>query len=457
MARNPALVTAVLLAIAIWSPFGAGQVPWPAARADTPSPGIIREARPGPAAIGLPKPLAASSAPADHVVPVHSAPVLRGVNPPFGDGDGLSGAAELLIRFVGTSELSGKYRIDANTSIAIPVVGRVSVASMDAAQLERLLAEKVSRYVGRKIYVAVEIATYRRVFVSGLVARPTSHEWRPSMTVFECVALAGGLPPLAAGGSASILGDEVVLAGLRKAIVKQAQYIAVLARLQAERNGADSIVVPESLVELVGADRAAAAVRAQNSAMASSRALLNSRKVALTRAISSARKRLADLEPDLGRLRYRDTTHRNFNLHIGSLVSHGAGVVVGAADGSARRDLEGERSSNDPAVIEVNNRIAERLQDRTNLETDWRAQIDRGIIEFKRNISEQSIEIEKAREAYRRLTGERPSNDTASALVRNSVVTYKIVRQTAQGTQTLTAAPFTAIAAGDVIMVALER
>lgn len=457
MARNPVLVTAVLLAFIVWSPFGAVRDPWPAARADTPSPGIIREARPGPAAIVLPMPLAASSAPADHAVPVHSVPVLRGVNSTSGGGDGLSGAAELLIRFIGTPELSGKYRIDADQSIAIPVVGRVSVDSMDAAQLERLLAEKVSRYIGRKIYVAVEIATFRQVFVSGFVARPTSHEWRPSMTVFECVALAGGLPPLAAGGSASILGDEVVLAGLRKAIANQAQHIAVLARLQAERSGAEAIAVPGSLVELVGAENAAAEVRAQTSQMASRRAMLNSREVALARATGSEHKRLAGLEQEPGRLRYRKTTHRNFNLHIGHLLSQGADVAASAADDFAHRGLEGESSSNDPAVLEVKKRIAARLQDLAKLQTDWRAQIDRDIRTIKRTISEQSIEIEKAREAYRRLTGERPSNKIASAPRRHSMVTYKIVRQTAQGTQTITAAPFTPIAAGDVIMVTLER
>ncbi|CAN0471537.1 unnamed protein product, partial [Phaeothamnion confervicola] len=222
------------------------------------------------------------------------------------------------IKFQGEPDLSGTYRIGADGSISIQVIGRVIVAGMDAAELEAALAERVSRYTGRKSYVTIEVASYRPIFVSGFVAKPGSYDWRPSMTVLQGLALAGGLFRYVEG-STPMINDDAELSRLRKAVAKQKRNLAALARMEAERQGSAEIQVPQSLLDLVGIQEARDVIQAEASSLTNKWAALAAKKTALARATEMATKQLKGLTQQAERLGVQLSTRRNYMVKIEEL------------------------------------------------------------------------------------------------------------------------------------------
>lgn len=455
MARYAALAAAALLAFIIWWPLESGGKRLPSSRADSPPPRANLDPLPDPLAASAP--IFPSAVSADKGARSQVVPYQSPVNPDFMSTNELLGAEKLAIKFQGEPELSGTYRIGPDGGISIPVIGRLSAAEMDAAELEAALAERVSRYTGRKSYVTVEVASYRPVFVAGFVQRPNSYDWRPGMTVLQGVALAGGLFRQVSDGSSPLLNDDGELSRLRKAVAKQKRNLAALARLEAERQGAAEIVPPQSLLDLVGNEEAKEVIQAEASSLTSKRASLEAKKVALARATEMANKQLQGLSQQAGRLEAQLATRRNYKSEIDNLKAKGIVSAVRSMDESARvGDLEDRSTTVAVAIARIEGVLASLERDRVNLEHDWRAQVDQDIIKVARDISDIAIEIESARDSYRKLTGSDPTTGLVAEPKRKSMVAYKIVRHTSKGPKTIEADQLTVVGPGDIIVVALE-
>jgi protein involved in polysaccharide export with SLBB domain len=389
------------------------------------------------------------------------APVVPSANITSSRVDGwheLAAADKLSIKFQGQADLTGQYRIGADGSISIPVIGRLRVVAMTPSELEAALAERVTRYTGQKSYVTVEVAAYRSVFVAGFVSRPGDFPWQPGMTVLQGVALAGGLYRHVGDGSSVMLGDEAELTRLRKAVARQKRNLASLARLEAERRDRPAIEMPQRLLDLVGAEEAAEVVEAETSALVSGRAAFEAKKVALARATEMAKRQLAGLSAQSKRLEAQLSTRRDYKAKIDGLQSKGIVSAVRSMDEFARvGELEDRSIGIAVAIARVEGTLAGLERDRVNLEHDRRAGLDQDIIRVGREIAEAAIEIEAARSGYRKLTGHDPSMRMVSAEpARKSVVSYKIVRQTAQGPRPQPADQLSAVRPGDIVVVVVE-
>lgn len=91
------------------------------------------------------------------------------------------------------TRLSGSYRIGDNGEISVPLVGRLPAAGLTPQELEqRLVREFRRRELITTPAVAVEVQTYRPIFVLGMVDRGGQFPYQPGMTVLSAVALAGG-------------------------------------------------------------------------------------------------------------------------------------------------------------------------------------------------------------------------------------------------------------------------
>ncbi len=93
----------------------------------------------------------------------------------------------------GDQQLTGEFRVSDSGNIAVPLLGNVKAAGLSTAELEEsvsgLLKEK---NLFRNPSVAVEVVTYRPIFVLGEVAKPGQFPYQPGMTVLSAVAIAGG-------------------------------------------------------------------------------------------------------------------------------------------------------------------------------------------------------------------------------------------------------------------------
>jgi polysaccharide export outer membrane protein len=110
------------------------------------------------------------------------------------------------VAVAGLPELRQRVPIQLDGTISVPILGTMIVADLTLsevkAEVEAVLGKKMLRQAmpdgrERTIFiqsndVAVTIAEYRPVYVNGDVLNPGQHAFRPSMTIRQLVALAGG-------------------------------------------------------------------------------------------------------------------------------------------------------------------------------------------------------------------------------------------------------------------------
>ena len=101
---------------------------------------------------------------------------------------------QLDIRVFDQDNLSGRYRVGTDGSIAFPLIGRVDAGGRTARALEELLRERLSEGFLRDPRVNVTVTVYRsrRVLILGQVRKPGVFPLAVPMTVTELLALAEG-------------------------------------------------------------------------------------------------------------------------------------------------------------------------------------------------------------------------------------------------------------------------
>lgn len=89
--------------------------------------------------------------------------------------------------------LSDVYAIGDDGQITLPLAGTIAARGRTTEVLAAAIAQRLSdRGMIRDPSVAVEVASYRPIFILGEVARPGQYPYEPDMTVIAAVSLAGG-------------------------------------------------------------------------------------------------------------------------------------------------------------------------------------------------------------------------------------------------------------------------
>ena len=89
--------------------------------------------------------------------------------------------------------LTGEFRITDAGTLALPLVGSIPAAGRTTTEVERSIQQVMAeRQLFRDPSVAVQVVTYRPVFVLGQVERGGQFPYQPGMTAHSAVAVAGG-------------------------------------------------------------------------------------------------------------------------------------------------------------------------------------------------------------------------------------------------------------------------
>ena len=97
----------------------------------------------------------------------------------------------------GKPELSGSFRVRADGTIVLHLLGPVSVAGATFTEIEREIVALAQERFGSQESALVDIATFRDVYVLGTVQNPGAYEFIPGLNVVKAIALAGGYETLA--------------------------------------------------------------------------------------------------------------------------------------------------------------------------------------------------------------------------------------------------------------------
>ncbi|MCV6824497.1 MULTISPECIES: polysaccharide biosynthesis/export family protein [Halocynthiibacter] len=145
--------------------------------------------------------------------------------------------------------LSGEYTVGPDGRISYPYVGSVEVGGLPLDVISETIARELEVAIGlpNRPAVAIEIASYNPIFVTGDVYRPGQYEFRPGMSVRQAMAMAGGVGR--SGSSGRELERDILRAyGQRRLLVQnQQQLLLKIARIEAEINNAEKFETPDEI------------------------------------------------------------------------------------------------------------------------------------------------------------------------------------------------------------------
>lgn len=85
--------------------------------------------------------------------------------------------------------LSGKYLVDADTSLNMPLLGKLDIKNIPADSLEKMLIDEFHKYYG-DVFLTVNI--YYQISVFGEVKSPGKYYLKSSENLANLLAMAGG-------------------------------------------------------------------------------------------------------------------------------------------------------------------------------------------------------------------------------------------------------------------------
>jgi protein involved in polysaccharide export with SLBB domain len=112
---------------------------------------------------------------------------------------------KLRITVFGHEDLSGEFDVDGAGEISLPLIRNVKAQGLTPAQLEQVIAERLSPEYLVNPSVSVEVLNYRPFYIYGEVTKPGSYPYVNGMTVVNAVALAGGFTYRARTGRVRII------------------------------------------------------------------------------------------------------------------------------------------------------------------------------------------------------------------------------------------------------------
>ena len=372
----------------------------------------------------------------------------------------VTSAERLTIKFQGYTELTGEYRVNPDDTISVPVLGRIPVAGMTPQELELMLSERAGKLTGRETYVTVEVSEYRPVFVTGFVNRPGAAPWKPSMTVLHAVTLLGGVYRATADNTGGVvIGADLEIVRIKRATMDLKRVLASMTRLQAERQDQGTIDIPDKLIALVGKAEAERMIGEQMTALTSRRTGVAAQLAALQRARTNSEQELVGLQEQAVRLKAMLVTRRDYKNKIDGLQAKGIVRADRSMDETSKvSDLEDRSTTVAVGIARVQGTLAGLERDTIFLKQDRVAIIDAEMLRLDREVAQLELDIEAARNAYRKMTGlPAPATIGEQDASKTSLLEYEILRTDSAGQTSLKVDQHAALRPGDILVVSTRQ
>lgn len=373
----------------------------------------------------------------------------------------LSSARLITIKMHNYATLTGDYRINADQTISIPVLGRIELRDTTAAGLERIIVDKIEKITGHPGSASVEIAEYSPVFVNGYVEQAGAIPWAPGLTVLQAETLSGGLyrPRLgsASGEFAPDLDRMKYLAEIKRHTDDLKHTLAKLARASAERDKATQIDMPRRLVELAGAAEARELIDTQKNQLRLYQHSVAAERARLVQADALESETVAQLR------RQQELVKRQIDMRDEQLRLLKGARVKGAITQERLLTVESllaslqEKSTNIIlADAEVQSAAASLKRESERLIQARQLELAKEIENLERDAVRLELKLAEAKEGYAmfaRLTGNVGGPEDSN---KGSVVQYEISRRERGEIKTILAERLSPLWPGDVLVIRLR-
>ena len=353
--------------------------------------------------------------------------------------------------YVNWDSVSGEYRVSPTGQVTVPMIGAVTAAGTNPAELSQDLTDMLNRRLGldESVDVIVDLASFRNIFVIGAVNAPGAYPYTPGLSVLQALSLAGGTERMAG----------TLLQSQRSAISTQGQYrllqmnllanLATEARLTAELNEED-IETPPRLEEApLGEElmqREREIKEARDTAFRSSLDQIEGLETLLQEQIARQNEQLELRERQLTLVREELSTASDLVERGLSTASRASSLERLVADQEVRM-LELETST-----LQAQQRLNEARRDRLNLTNDRRRNLVSQLRGTRVTIEETRLKLDTQAalfaEAMRMGDGYVMPDSKGQP-------TIQITRRGPEGPEVFTATRATTVRPDDVIEVSL--
>lgn len=343
------------------------------------------------------------------------------------------------------TELSGRFVVQKDWRITIPVIGSVVVANRDPDEVKDRLTAAFSKVIGHPGFVTVSIVARKPIYVVGPVKKPGSYKYAPSLTPLDIVALAGGVAQSRPEKWETVealreSGNE------RASLDRLRQAWARHAVLTSELTG-KPLAIPSALIELSGmsgAEKLVAIQKAERVPVIQARA---EHIKSLDVAVKTAQKLI---EIDLGRIPtlQKDITARQHRVD-GFRKLHASGSATNSSVDAALAELAEAEDRRANVTTKVNNdrrRLALAKINAALFESKVKADLSKQVAHCQREIDQLTPQIS----ADARIVNLLRSRNTENA---DAHLRFKIVR----GSKVIKANITTILHPGDLLEVETDQ
>ncbi len=351
--------------------------------------------------------------------------------------------------------MAGEFAVETNGTISLPVIGRVVVEGQSLSDLSATMTRALQQRLGivDEIFVSLKVAENAPFFVVGAVERPGAFEYRPGMTVIQAVAVAGGVRRSQTifsrtdRDAARALGDHRLLA------LERLRTMATIARLEAERAGADAIDPP---AELAAHDMAAAYLEVEHEVMKARQDEHGAALQSIAELKSLVGTRIATMRKETAMRQKVVSATRDEVETMRGLVDRGL-AQTSRANSTERQlaDAEARVLELETAVLAAEQQLNEAERDAVELKGRRRVTIVSELQNARTELGRIEVKLGTAEELFAEAARFGSTIAELAAAERDRTVSLLVTRTPRQGDggRTFVAAPGTVLRPGDVLEV----
>lgn len=304
----------------------------------------------------------------------------------------------ITVTVFGQPELSGEILIETANTIELPFLGSVTVKDMTVSECRRAITDRLADGVLVRPAVSVRISELRPIYVLGDVRTPGAYPFHYGSTVKSALATAGGfgLTALEQGAAVSdfLLADE----RLRELTHQKLALLVRRARLEAQRDGAESFQ-PSAPTDVADANDFADAAAIET-------VTFNSQASVLKNELDLVRSQKPRLDSELGAVNSQIAIEKQ-QVEIvehqvdqyGSLLKQGLGIA------SADMQLKLEQTNRESDIWRLEAEVSRLQMDEGELdiklqdiEANFRKQVITDLGDVQERLAELGISLAASRE-----------------------------------------------------------